>query len=258
MGRLSDLRLPRKAIAELVRAYCAAYRIRLHDAVIPPGGFDTFNQFFTRRLKPGMRVIDPDPAVIASPSDGHVQAVGTVERGSLLQAKGRKYRLSDLLGGDEGVDRFDGGPCITIYLSPRDYHRVHFPCDGEVTGFAYVPGRLYTVAPRATELVECLFPRNERVTTRLEGPMGAMALVMVGATGVGRITMSYCDVASNVGQRGGRGRFDPGLPCRKGEDLGVFNLGSTVVMVLEPGRWETLAPPVGSEVRMGQGLFRKL
>lgn len=255
-GLVSEVPFPGPVMANLIRTYCAVYKVRLDEAVVPPGGFRTFNEFFTRRLKPGVRTVDPDPGVISSPSDGRIMSSGKVTRGLALQAKGRPYPLARLLGDESLCARYEGGRHLTVYLSPRDYHRVHFPCDGEVTRCHHLPGRLYSVAPRAVDLVDELLCCNERMNTVMDTAFGTLSAVMVGACGVGRISLSYGDMVSNVGRCTGTTRFDPSIPVRKGDDLGAFNLGSTVVMLVEPGDWDVLCPPVGDPVKMGQPLFR--
>lgn len=258
MGHLSEARLPPAVMRQVIRSYCRAFRVDLSEAVIPRGGFRTFNEFFTRRLVPEARPVDSDPAVVVSPSDGRVMTVGSVMQGLALQAKGRFYPISMLLGDDDLCRVFEGGPYITIYLSPRDYHRVHVPCDGEVFEVRHLPGRLYTVAPQAANLIADLLPRNERILTRLRTKFGEVLVAMVGATGVGRMTVAFADLTSNRREREGPKTvvLDPPLQARKGDDLGAFNVGSTVVLFLPPGLWEVIAPPAGEPVRMGQGLFR--
>lgn len=256
MGRLADARLPRRVLAGMIRSYRAAFGISLVDFEVPAAGFQTFDEFFTRRLRPGARRIDPDPAVLASPCDGKVQTAGTVRAGTVLQAKGREYLLADLLGDPSLCQSFEGGPFVTVYLSPKDYHRVHFPCPARVTAARHTPGVLYSVQPRAADVVDRLFVRNERLTTLFESPFGLVALVMVGATGVGRITVTYGDQATNVGRCCGYAGYEPPLPFGKGDELGTFHLGSTVVLVLPPGDWESLVPAAGKPVRLGQALFR--
>lgn len=260
VGRLSEARLPPRVMAGVVRSYCRVFRVDLRDAVVPRGGFRTFNEFFTRRLVPNARPVDQDPEVVVSPSDGRVMAVGVVSDGLALQAKGRHYPVARFLG-DAGLSQvFEGGPFVTIYLSPRDYHRVHVPCDGEVQEVRHLPGRLYTVASRAADLIEELLPRNERIHTLMSTRFGPVLVSMVGATGVGRITLAFSDIASNLknSEVARCLRPDPSVSVRKGDDLGAFNVGSTVVLLLPPGPWEVLCPEAGQCVRMGQGLFRFL
>jgi phosphatidylserine decarboxylase len=255
VGRFADLQLPRPLLDRMIRSYCKVYDVELADTVVPAGGFRTFDQFFTRRLVEGARPVDPDESVLTSPCDGHVQSAGRVEKGLVLQAKGRDYRLADLVGDEDACRALEGGTYVTIYLSPRDYHRVHFPCDGEVESCRYMPGRLYTVAPRATRTIDRLFAQNERIATIVRGRSRRVAVVMVGAVGVGRITVSYGGLVTNVGCRAAATRFDPAFACRKGDDLGVFHMGSTVVMAVEGPAGDVLAAE-GDAVRMGQALVR--
>ncbi len=256
VGRVSDLHLPRPVLERMITAYCRVYGVSLDECVIPEDGFQTFDRFFTRRLKPGARPIVADPDVVVSPSDGRIQGIGEVTRGVMIQAKGRSYRLDELLGDTGPCRRLEGGTYVTIYLSPRDYHRVHFPCDGQVVGCRHIPGRLYTVAPRATEMVDRLFARNERLTTLMCCGDRTAAVVMVGAVGVGRISVAYSPMVTNLGRRHGGASFNPPIPVRKGDDLGEFHLGSTVVMVLERGPWDYVGPAKGDPIRMGQPLLR--
>lgn len=256
MGRLADARLPRPVLDRMIATYVRAYRIDLAEAMAPEGGWPTFDAFFTRHLVPGARPVDPSPDVLTSPCDGRVQSSGIIERGALLQAKGRPYSLADLLSDPSAAESFEGGRYVTLYLSPRDYHRVHFPVDGEVTGWSHVPGSLYTVAPRAASVVDGLFARNERLCTRIRGVLGDVVLVMVGATGVGRISVSYCDARTNIGRSFGSATLTPPLPCRKGDELGAFHLGSTVILILSPGSWSDFVPRHGQPVRLGQPLYR--
>jgi phosphatidylserine decarboxylase len=256
-GHFADIPLPRPVLERMIRLYVRVFQVDMGEAVIPAEGFDTFDRFFTRRLKDGARVFVQGKDVVASPCDGRIQAVGEVDRGMLFQAKSRNYRLEELLCDPSVGARFEGGRFVTIYLSPRDYHRVHFPCDGNVTGCRHVPGRLYTVSPRAAARVPRLFARNERMTTLIEGDQGAAAVVLVGAVGVGRISLAYHGMTTNRGQRHGQATFEPPVPFVKGDDLGAFHLGSTVILILEGRSWEYLGPANGEPVRAGSALFRK-
>jgi phosphatidylserine decarboxylase len=212
---------------------------------------------FTRRLKPGARPLDPDPKAVLCPVDGRLYAEGPIDKGLLLQAKGRTFTLSALLANEERAAAFEGGSYITLYLSPRDYHRVHCPIDAEITGYTYVPGELYPVNPAAVANVDGLFARNERLITHLSSPdFGQVDLVMVGATCVGHIKVAYdATVATNVGEH--RVRQEVYTPTRRigrGEELGVFEMGSTVILIVEPRvRLEPLTPetPVRLGMRLG-------
>jgi len=254
IGRMADVRMPRPLLDMAIGAYCRAYGVAMDEVEVPPGGFKTFDDFFTRGLRPGARQVDLSYGVVVSPCDGRVQTVGFVERGLLLQAKGHKYELNELTG--EPGACFEGGPFVTIYLSPRDYHRVHFPCDGELVRYHYVPGRLHTVAPRAARLVPRLFARNERISVLGNTDSGQMALVMVGATGVGRISLSCTELRSNTGHCAEVRDMNPPLRFARGEELGRFHLGSTVVVVFEKGEW-SIKVQAGATVRMGQAILER-
>ena len=255
MGVMADLRAPRVVLDRVIDTYCRTFNISLDDSVVPQGGFQTFNAFFTRHLKPGARPVAQKRDVLVSPADGHIQAFGQVSSGMLVQAKGQNYALETLMGSGDDARRYEGGWFATVYLSPRDYHRVHAPCDGTLLDCVYMPGRLFTVSPIASRLVDGLLPQNERVALRLRGEWGCVGVVLVGAIGVGHITLAHVDLETNRGRSCESRAVNPPIECRKGDELGVFNLGSTVVLLVEGDGWEGVAPPVGAAVRMGQPLF---
>jgi len=260
VGRLSDIGWS-PAHAAVMKVWVSHFGVNLDEAEVPPGGFDSFNSFFTRRLKPGSRPIDPDPSAMVSPCDGKVQTAGEITSGMLFQAKGIDYRLSELLGeaSDEGVAaRFDGGRYLTIYLSPGDYHRVHFPVSGHVRGVRHIPGGLLSVSPGVLNLFDDVFCSNERVSGLLETDGGYVGMVMVGATSVGRISLSFSDIVSNVGRHWGSAIYTEPIPCARGDEYGVFNLGSTVIVLVEKGVWLPVHPEAGSSIRLGQAIFRKV
>jgi phosphatidylserine decarboxylase len=220
----------------------------------PVDTYLTFGEFFTRRLKPGARPVAPGDAVPVSPADGRVLNSGVAERGELLQVKGIEYTLADLLRDEEAARFFEGGAYATIYLAPRNYHRVHAPLGGEITGYGYVPGTLWPVNEKGVQRVERLFCLNERLATHMQTPAGRACVVMVGATMVGRIRALYDDVLTNDGARHGRRvRYDRPVRVNKGEEMGVFEMGSTVVALFEPGR-VSLKLQEGREIRVGEPL----
>ncbi len=172
----------------LTRAFLRLYAVDMAEARQPdPYAYASFNEFFTRELAPGSRPIDGDPASITSPVDGTVSQCGPIDADLLLQAKGRVFRLSDLLAGQAWADRFEGGSFATIYLAPYNYHRIHMPLAGRLLDTVYVPGRLFSVNAATACCIPRLFARNERVLTRFEGAAGQFALVLVGALNVGSI-----------------------------------------------------------------------
>ncbi|MFN7133384.1 MAG: archaetidylserine decarboxylase, partial [Myxococcales bacterium] len=219
------------------------------------GQFPTFGDFFTRRLRPGARPIAPGDDVVVSPTDGLVAAVGTSVEGRLVQVKGREYSVAALLDDPDESKRFEGGAYCTIYLAPRDYHRIHSPVAGEVEKLAYIPGELWPVNPPAVRSVPNLFAVNERLISYVASPVGRVAVVKVGATCVGRIRATYDDVVTNSGGSRLKKEYEQKPKVEKGGELGVFEMGSTVILLFEPGRValdEALVE--GTVVRMGQAI----
>ncbi|MDH5753418.1 MAG: archaetidylserine decarboxylase [Deltaproteobacteria bacterium] len=254
MGKLAQASAPPWLLAPLIRVYVAWFGIDMGQFELPASGsWENFNEFFARPLKPGARPIDPGKNSLVSPVDGRVSESGEIREGRLYQAKGLSYSLQELLGGGPGWESYDGGTFITIYLSPRDYHRIHTPCRGRVSGFHYLPGELWTVSPSGVNGVPRLFSRNERIVSWLDTDFGQMALVAVGATVVGGIKVVYHSVTSN--QPGAR-ELAMTLPqpheLNKGAELGRFLLGSTVVLLARPGeaRLDKLAH--GHPLRLGE------
>jgi phosphatidylserine decarboxylase len=226
----------------------------------PLEDYVSINAFFTRRLKPGVRTIDSTPDAIVSPCDGTVAEHGVIRTGQLIQAKGQHYPLFGLLADRAGATRFEGGTYLTIYLAPRDYHRVHFCAEGHVTGFQHVPGAFFPVNAAAVKYVNALYTRNERLITYHDSPVGEIATVMVGATAVARISVVYDAVETHSKDRGRPGprvRFAAPRPVARGEELGAFNLGSTVVLLFEPGKVELEPLKMGEPLRLGQLIARR-
>jgi phosphatidylserine decarboxylase len=241
-----------------VRRYAEHYQVMVEEAEKPLDEYPTLLDFFTRRLKPGLRPLDPDPASLLCPVDGRLYHAARIEQGQLIQAKGRTFSLAALLASEERAAHFEGGAFLTLYLSPRDYHRVHAPAAGRVLGYSYIPGDLFPVNPRAVAEVDRLFARNERLITHLETErFGRIEVVMVGATSVGHMKVCYDPaVATNVGGRDvTRREYRPPLMIERGAELGVFEMGSTVILIVEPRvQIEAIAPD--APVRVGQKLGR--
>jgi phosphatidylserine decarboxylase len=229
-----------------------------------PHRYEHFNSFFTRALRPGARPLPQALNAIACPVDGMLSQVGDIVEGTLLQAKGRSYRLEQLLGGVGGGSReraalFAHGHYATLYLSPRDYHRVHMPLRGRLREMLYVPGRLFSVNAASTQAVRGLFERNERVVTLFDTPAGPMALVLVGALFVAGIETVWAGTVTPP-HRGRLRSWDytqarPPIVLERGEEMGRFNMGSTVIVIFGAGRvkWEPSLVP-GQSVKMGQRL----
>ncbi|MBK6684036.1 MAG: phosphatidylserine decarboxylase [Deltaproteobacteria bacterium] len=241
-----------------VRRFAARYGAAVDEAERPLEEYGSVLEFFTRRLKPGLRPIDPDPKVLISPVDGAFLVGGPVGEGRLFQAKGRDYSVSALLADPDAEQVFKDGAYCTVYLAPKDYHRIHTPVDGVITGYTYVPGELYPVNPAAVAHVDQLFAKNERLITHVESErFGRVEIVKVGATNVGHITLTYDPaVATNLGQREiVKKRYDQPIPIKKGDEVGVFEMGSTVILVVErPVNFE--AYEQGAPLRLGRALGR--
>ncbi|MEZ5680770.1 MAG: archaetidylserine decarboxylase [Erythrobacter sp.] len=245
----------------MIRRFIAAYDIDMSQAARSVEQFRSFNDFFTRELKPGMRPLSDAEQFILSPADGAISQIGRIEQGRIFQAKGREFTATQLLGGDaEGAARFEGGSFATIYLSPRDYHRVHMPASGTLRSTTYVPGELFSVNQVTAENVDGLFARNERLACLFDGPDGTFASVMVGAMIVAGIETVWSGRVKAHAPKLVREEFAPGAQqLAAGDEMGRFFLGSTVVMLFEPGRVEWLeGMKAGGEVRMGQALGRRL
>jgi phosphatidylserine decarboxylase len=258
VGHLSDLRPPRALLLPLVRAYVRAYGVDLSEAAQPVDTYPSFSAFFTRRLRDGARPIETEPGVLVSPSDSRLASIGRIpEDGRLEQVKGDRYSLEALLGSGGDAEALRGGQHATLYLSPSMYHRVHSPVDGRIVAWRYVPGRLFPVNAMGVRAVPGLFTRNERVVILLETEAhGPVAVVLVGAANVGRIQLAFAELETNRGRAAGRFAPPQPIPVRRGDELGVFNLGSTVVLLVADRRLEP-AFEKGALVRVGQALFRR-
>jgi phosphatidylserine decarboxylase len=218
--------------------------------------YRTFGEFFARPLRPGLRPIAPGETAVVSPVDAVVSECGLSEGGRLVQAKGIGYTVAALVADDALAARVAGGAFATLYLSPRDYHRIHFPLGGKVLGWRYVPGALWPVNPSSVRTVPGLFAANERLVTVLETPLGRCAVVAVGATVVGRVHAFYDPTVPYTNLPGASPRrhdYGTPLPVEKGQELGAFEMGSTVILLFEPGRARLdarLGP--GVRVRVGE------
>ncbi len=246
--------------ALLIRMFIRHFAVNMSEADQPdPAAYPDFNSFFTRALRAGVRLQPDDPAAIACPVDGRVSQVGMITGDRMLQAKGHDYSLSALLGGDpERAARFSDGQFATLYLSPRDYHRIHMPCTGTLLESIYVPGRLFSVAPHTTRAIPGLFARNERLVALFETPGGPMAMVLVGAIFVSCMETVWDGVVNpRRGMQLQKTRFDgsdaASVTLARGAEMGRFNMGSTVILVYGPGQMAWTDPLLpGQVVRTGQ------
>jgi phosphatidylserine decarboxylase len=247
----------------LIRTIARVYRVDWSEAATQDlSAYAHFNAFFTRSLKPGARPFAADPAIALMPADGHISQLGPIRDGRIFQAKGQGYTAAELLADETLAEPYRDGQFATIYLSPRDYHRVHQPWTGRLLETVHVPGKLFSVAPFTVAAVPRLFARNERLVCHFETDFGPMAVVLVGAMLVSGVETVWRGVeippyARSLTRREYR-NSSPAITLERGAELGRFNMGSTVI-VLFP-KTIMLSPELQAEaaVRMGQALARRL
>ncbi|MDR9432395.1 MAG: archaetidylserine decarboxylase [Spiribacter sp.] len=243
----------------LIRAFTRAYTVNLNEAASPErSNFESFNAFFTRALAPGAREIATGTHSIVSPVDGEISEFGSIKAGRVIQAKGQDYTTIDLLGGDPRIaQRFANGAFATLYLSPSDYHRVHMPIAGELEQMLHIPGRLFGVSKPLVAHVPRLFARNERVVSLFETAAGPLAVILVGAIGVGSIETVWAgEITPPRGRRIRTWSYPQDPPdFAIGEEMGRFNLGSTVILLWGPETiyWNNNLA-VGQPIRMGSAI----
>jgi phosphatidylserine decarboxylase len=243
----------------LIRRFIAAFGVDMREAAEPdPARYPHFNAFFTRELRPGARPVDTRQAVLVSPADGAVSQAGRIDAGRILQAKGRSFTAAELLADVKDAARFDGGHFATIYLSPKDYHRVHMPCDARLVGLRYVPGQLFSVNGVTADAVPALFARNERLVCQFETAAGPMAMVLVGAMIVAGIETVWTGAIAPAGKTVLSIALESDPATRhigRGEEMGRFQLGSTVILLFPRGAidWDPQLQP-GAPLRMGQSI----
>ncbi len=256
MGWLAESRPPQRVVDAAVAAFVRTYDVDLSEVEMPSGGFRTFDDFFTRTLRPGARPVDPDPRALVSPADGRIEDLGVITVDGELIVKGQSYTAAALLGDSEAAVAYEGGHYFIVYLSPRDYHRVHAPTCGRVQRMRYVPGTLFPVNRIGTEFIPQLFARNERLAIVQAGVVhGNVTTIMVGAIGVGRIGLSFDDVQTNRGDTPGlRNYAELPIPRERGEEIGVFHMGSTAIVMTPPEcQLEVVVEP-GASIRMGEAM----
>lgn len=245
-----------RGVTPVIKRFIALFNVEMQDAREPdPAAYSTFNAFFTRALHTEARPIAAGAGEIACPADGRISAIGHIDNARVFQAKGKDYSLATLLADDELAKAFSHGSFITVYLSPRDYHRLHMPIAGTLLGQTHVPGRLYSVAPHTVRTIDGIFARNERVIATFDTEHGRMALVLVGAINVAAIeTVWHGLITPPAGKRINRWNYssDEAVTLARGEEMGRFNMGSTIIAVFEkPVRWR-VDMTSGDAVKMGQ------
>ncbi len=232
--RLTRIQCP-TVVPRAIRLFSSIFKVNMDEAVNPdPASYKTFNAFFTRPLKPELRPIAEGENVLTSPVDGRISQMGKIEAGRIFQAKGHYYSALELLGGDERrAEAFMNGQFMTIYLSPRDYHRIHMPLSGKLSEQVYVPGRLFSVAGHTVRTIPRLFARNERVVAMFDTEFGKMAMVLVGAINVAAIETVWDGLVTPPQGWGVKRQVFPDVVLEKGAEMGRFNMGSTVIVLME-------------------------
>jgi len=255
-GRIASARAG-ASTTRLIRWFVKRYGVDMAEAADPDiAAYPSFNEFFTRALKPGARPIAQ--ADLVCPVDGAISQFGRIEHDQVFQAKGHRYSTVAMVGGDAALaGQFDHGHFATLYLSPRDYHRIHMPCDGRLRRMIHVPGELFSVNPTTARGVPGLFARNERVVCVFDGPHGPFVLALVGATIVGSMATVWHGVVNppRVGTLREWRYDDAPVTLKQGDEMGRFLLGSTVVMLFPAGplafnpAWEA-----GRAIRLGEAM----
>jgi len=233
------------------------YGVNMAEAAQPdPFAYQHFNAFFTRKLKPGARTVDADPAALLSPADGRISQAGRIVDGRIFQAKGQDYSAAELLGDEAAAAPYRNGRFVTVYLSPRDYHRVHMPLAGTLKETVHVPGRIFSVAPFAVAAIPRLFARNERLVCHFEGEHGPFVVVMVGAILVSSVATVWDGLvippyASSIRRKSFAGQ---NVTLAGFAEMARFNMGSTVIVLLPEGVTELDALEPQQAVQVGQRL----
>jgi len=253
---LAELRHPLWLKNWVIGQFVRAFKVDMSQALEPDHTrYASFNEFFTRALKPELRRIDMNNTSIVSPADGSMAQLGNIQDGKIIQAKNHNYALSDLLGGKKDIaGLFQGGTFATIYLAPIDYHRVHMPQEGRLRKMIYVPGKLFSVNNNAAENIPNLFARNERVICIFDTASGPLAVILVGAMIVGSIeTVWHGAVTPPHSKQICEWNYDGEQTLQKGEEMGRFKLGSTVIILYgeDANSWIASMLP-NTTVRMGE------
>jgi phosphatidylserine decarboxylase len=241
-----------------INTFARHFQVDMSEAERPDlGDFRNFNDFFTRSLRPGVRSFPENKDTLCSPVDGGVSQASTITDGRIIQAKNQSYSVAELLGGDdEQARRYRNGEFATLYLAPKDYHRIHMPCAGTLVSTTFVPGRLFSVNDSTAKAVPRLFARNERLVCEFDTERGRMVMVLVGAMIVASIETTWAGVVAPVRRQIQHLNYNnPQLSFSRGEEMGRFRLGSTVVMLFEHDalKWaESITP--GQPIKLGQPL----
>lgn len=257
IGAVSRLQFPVPLMSLILRFYCLIYDVKLHEAEKPLESYQSLAEFFVRRLRPGCRTLPTEQSkALLCPVDGRLLDSGSVRDGLILDVKGAKLPLAELLAGSAFVEQFARGYYWNLYLAPGGYHQVHSPVTGKVIACSAVPGGLFPVNVIGRKLWPDFAVRSERVVTYIESRIGLIAVVMVGAVGVGTMTVSYDELPrmSSKSKSGMLETYQPGIQILAGEHLGTFHLGSSVILISDRSDFQPLPSPKGEPVLLFQPL----
>lgn len=258
-GYAARIRIPSPVLRFLIRRYCSAFKVNTGEMSVPAKGFATFDEFFTRKLKPGARPVDQDSAAVVSPVDGRIDQFGEITDMRIIQAKGIDFGLCDLVP-EPYCRMFENGAFMTVYLSPGDYHRIHCPVDGSVEAGIHIPGKLFPVSECLVNGIRGLFTKNERLITFIKTGFGVCAVCKIGAMNVGRISVDYWNVETNHSFlrtcQSVTFSSHEDHRLKKGDSLGIFHLGSTVVLLFPRGSIEFERLCCGQKIQVGQKIGR--
>jgi phosphatidylserine decarboxylase len=253
-GYIARIPLPQFLLKKIMKWYIASFGVLEDEMVVPEKGFKNLDKFFTRQIKPESHPVDKLKKSIVSPVDGRVDQYGEINNETLIQAKGISFSLKDLIPSDTAAS-FKNGSFMTLYLSPGDYHRIHSPISGKISGYYNLPGKLYTVQEFMVKGLPGLFCINERLVSYVENNSKLCAVIKVGAMNVGRMSLSYDTPVTNKAFRKEKEFFyEKGQEpvVEKGGELGIFHLGSTIVLLFEKDAAAFDKIEIGTAIRMGQ------
>lgn len=257
VGRLVHARWPRPIARRLVHWFANTYEIDVDAAEKPVHDYPSIGHFFIRDLREGLRPVEGD---FVSPVDGVLRNFGTVTGGRLEQIKGKSYTVERFLGDEDHAHRYENGAFFNLYLSPQDYHHVHSPVGGDIVRSVHIPGKLWPVNDWSLANIDELFSINERVVTYIDSAYGRVAVVMIGATNVGKISVVYDSFLSNTSRTEKRvtRNYDSPIPIRAGDRLGTFHMGSSVVVLVEPDRidLDRVRLEAGRKTQYGAAILR--
>ena len=251
-GLFANLKIPKFILSRLILYFCNHYQINVNEFVNNVGHFNTFNDFFLRYLKPEFRPINNNPSTIISPVDCKVLEHGIIKNNLLFQVKGLSYKLNELIRETNISSLFLNGSYITLYLRPTDCHHIFSPFDGKIFGYEYIPGKLFTVNLFGVNNIRNLYCINERLSLFMDSNIGKIALIAVGATNVGKIVFSSLN---NISTNKYFSKYDTNsnlnIPVSKGDELGYFELGSTVILLFQSSKVELDNFYFGQEIKYG-------